>query len=70
MKRYNLEAERARLRAAKAELQRIRAVDPVEFRRFMSALRSGRPFLTRALRADIRRIWRSFAPDLLPSVIQ
>ena len=66
MKRYNLEAERARLRAAKAELQRIRAVDPVEFRRFMSALRAGRPFLTKALRRDIRSFWRGFAPDQSP----
>jgi hypothetical protein len=64
--RYNLEADRARLRAAKAQLQRIRATDPVEYRRFMSALRAGRPFLTNPLRRDIRALWKGFAPVQSP----
>jgi hypothetical protein len=66
MKPYNLAAERARLRAAKAQLQRIRAADPVEYRHLKSALRAGRPFLTKALRRDIRSLWRGFAPDQSP----
>lgn len=61
--RYNLANESRRLNAANAELQRLRAADPVEFRRFMSALREGRPFLTKALRADIRALWTHFLPD-------
>jgi len=62
MKLYNLATERARLRAAQAELRRLRAADPVEYRRFMSELREGRPFLTKALRAEICALWKLFRP--------
>jgi hypothetical protein len=65
---YNLATESARLRAANAELRKLRDGNPVEFRRFMAALREGRPFLTKALRDDIRRLWQGFAPDQSPSV--
>ncbi|MFZ0616289.1 MAG: hypothetical protein WAN16_07555 [Chthoniobacterales bacterium] len=68
--KYDLATERARLSAALLRLRAIRRADPEEARRRREAKKSGQVFLSKHLRADIRRLWRGFAPDPSPSVSQ
>ena len=60
--RFDYATERARLRAALLELRRIRRADPEETRRRFEAKQAGQIFLSKYLRADIRRLWAGFKP--------
>ena len=67
---YDLVTERQNLRTQLLRLRAIRRADPLETRRRREAKRAGEVFLSKHLRADIRRLWQGFAPDQSPSVSQ
>jgi hypothetical protein len=66
--KFDYATERQNLRTQLLRLREIRRSDPEETRRRCEARKAGQVFLSKHLRADIRRIWKGFAPDPSQSV--